>query len=162
VIAALTYDRAMLGRWLAAFAPLAALACGRIGYDAQVDADVDAPIDAGIDGLPACPLGMVPTCADSRVCVDLAERGNAPWTDARDLCAVTGARLCTDAEWAEACGCAVGVIDMANDGDGASQEWEWVADESAGVAQKRGYAACGDTSTHAVTDPYDYRCCADR
>ena len=152
----------MLGRGLAAIATLAVAACGRVGYDAQVDAQVDAAVDTPIDGLPACPLGMVPTCTDSRVCVDLAERGNAPWTEARDLCAVTGARLCTDAEWAEACGCAVGLIDMANDGAGASLEWEWVAEESAGIAQKRGYSACGDTSTHAVTDPYDSRCCADR
>jgi len=143
---------------LAWLIPMAAVACGRLGYEAQPDAAVDAP---AIDAPPTCPLGMTPVCDGQPVCIDLAERGNDSWTNARDLCAATGARLCTDAEWALACTCAVGLIDMANDGAGASQEWEWVAEETGGVAQKRGYAACTDTSTHAVTDPYDYRCCAD-
>ena len=137
-------------------------ACGRIGYD-ELIAPIDAAVDASpVDGLPACPSGMVPTCADGPVCVDVAERGTIDWTAARDACAADGARLCTDAEWAEACACAAGLIDMANDGAGAMPEWEWVAEESGGVAQKRGYASCDDTSSHSVLDAYDYRCCADR
>jgi hypothetical protein len=40
--------------------------------------------------------------------------------------------------------------------------FEWVVEESAGVAQKRGPLACTDTSSHVIGDPYEYRCCADR
>ncbi len=135
-------------------------ACGRVGYEPVT---TDAPTDVAPDVGPApCPLAMVPICDGASVCIDLAERGYTDWTNARDLCAVTGARLCTDAEWAEACTCAVGLIDMAGDGGGTALEWEWLAEETGGIAQKRGYAACSDTSTHPITDSYDYRCCADR
>ena len=135
-------------------------ACGRIGYDelaaVRIDAMADAPVDAA-----TCPSDTTPITAGSSVCVELVERGNAPWTVARDTCASLGRRLCADAEWAIACTDASGLVDMANDGNGATPEWEWVAEEAAGVAQKRGYSACSSMSSHQVIDPYDYRCCLD-
>jgi hypothetical protein len=146
---------------------VAMVSCGHIGYD-ELDVEIDAVGDAepgdgpGADGLAACPVGTVETCPGSTVCVEVAERGYQPWTDAHDACLAVGRRLCTDAEWALACTCAVGLEEMTDDGAGSALEWEWVAEESGGVAQKRGYDTCDATSTHAVTDPYDFRCCVDR
>lgn len=135
----------------------AGLACGRIGYEER-PGGVDAPpIDAAvIDGIPACPAGTAESCPGSPVCIEVVERGYIDWTAARDTCAGAGRRLCTDAEWALACGCAAGLVDMTD------SEWEWVAEESGGVAQKRGYESCDAISSHPITDSYDYRCCADR
>jgi hypothetical protein len=135
-----------------------ALGCGRIGYDER-PLGIDAPpvIDAPpIDGLPACPAGTTESCPGSTVCVETAERGYATWMDAGAQCAAQGRRLCTDPEWALACYCAVGLVDMID------SEWEWLAEETGGIAQKRGYQSCDATSTHPITDNYDFRCCADR
>ena len=77
-------------------------------------------------------------------------------------CAAVGRRLCTGAEWDLACPCAPSLTEMFNDNGGSGLDWEWVAEETGGVAHKRGYASCSDQSTHVVTDPYDFRCCVDR
>lgn len=160
------------GQWVMALAVAAAAAaagCGRIGYDPTALDGLDAvAVDAAdldglaIDALPACPTGTVPLCAGAAVCIEVDERGNADWTTARDTCLGAGRRLCADAEWALGCGCEPTLTEMFLDGAGASLEWEWVAEESGGTAQKRGYDSCDATSTHAIVDAYDYRCCADR
>ncbi len=137
-------------------------ACGRIGYEPRVgDDDVDATTDTGSA---ACPTGTTELTAGSLVCIEQEERGNETWTDATSICDGLGRRLCSDAEWFLACTDAVGLVDMANDGAGANPEWEWVSDlATAGEAEKRGYAACGDMSSHEILiDPYDFRCCVDR
>lgn len=154
-----------------------AVSCGRIGYDELTDDDIDAAVDGSptidavsvdadstdaIDALAACPSGTVELCSGSLVCIELVERGYDTWTNAVAMCASVGRRLCTGAEWDLACPCATSLTDMFNDNGGSSPEWEWVAEETGGVAHKRGYASCADQSTHVVTDPYDYRCCADR
>jgi hypothetical protein len=150
-----------MSRWsgLVTVVALAAVAgCGRIGYDERPLA-VDAPavVDAPpLDGLPACPAGTTESCPGSTVCIETAERGYTTWMDAGAQCAAVGRRLCTDPEWALACQCAIGLVDMVD------SEWEWLAEESGGIAQKRGYESCDATSTHPITDSYDFRCCADR
>lgn len=154
---------------------MVACACGRIGYDELEGDDTDAsadgtgpsdadPVDApdAIDALAACPNGTVELCSGSLVCIEMVERGYDSWTNAVAACAAVGRRLCTGAEWDLACPCAPSLVDMYFDNGGSSAEWEWVAEESGGIAHKRGYASCADQSTHPVTDSYDYRCCADR
>jgi len=150
--------------------------CGRIGYDERNDDDIDAAadgvsrsdadpvdaVDADPDALGACPNGTVELCAGNTACIEIDERGYDTWTNAVAACAAVGRRLCTGAEWDLACPCATGLNEMFDDGGGSAQEWEWVAEETGGVADKRGYASCADQSTHVVTDPYDYRCCVDR
>lgn len=147
------------GMWARLLMVVALAACGRIGYDERPQ-EVDAPpppIDAPpIDGLPACPAGTTEACPGSTVCIETAERGYTDWTSAGAQCAAQGRRLCTDPEWALACQCAVGLVDMID------AEWEWLAEETGGIAQKRGYMSCDATSTHPITDNYDFRCCADR
>lgn len=130
-------------------------ACGRIGYDAPVDIDA-------VDSLAACPGDMLPLCADALVCIEIAERGYTDWVTARDTCQSLGRRLCSDAEWALGCTCEPALTEMYNDGAGSTLEWEWLLEESGGVAWKRGYQTCDSTSTHPITDSYDYRCCSDR
>jgi hypothetical protein len=122
--------------------------CGRIGLDPHA---ADAKVRQG-----ECPSGMLEIAGAGEACIESAERGNAPWTEARDTCAGLGRRLCTATEWAAACAGTAGLIDMADD---AVPEWEWLAAEDGGIAEKGGYAACDDTGTHPVVDPYDYRCC---
>lgn len=122
--------------------------CGRLGYDrVEADATPDAP--------PVCPADTLPLSPGSQVCIEIVERGTIPWTDAVTSCAGLGRRLCADAEWFEGCVNATGLVDMI-DGD-----FEWVAEESGGVAQKRGSTDCTVMSSHAVVDPYEYRCCVD-
>lgn len=125
-------------------------ACGRLGYDPQASMVVDAPADA-----PMCTADMTPIAVDARVCIELTERGTVPWTEARDTCASLGRRLCADLEWYTGCVNATGLVDMIDLG------YEWVAEETGGVALKRGADACTVMSSHVVTDPYEYRCCAD-
>lgn len=117
-------------------------ACGRIGYD-EVDSDA------------TCPAGTTSLSPGSSACIEVVERGTMPWTGAAADCAALGRRLCRDLEWAEACVNATNLVDMLDGG------WEWVAEESAGVAQKRGSTECTAISSHAVVDPYEYRCCVD-
>jgi hypothetical protein len=159
-----------MGRSWTSVLVVVASACGRIGYDelevGDTDAEVDAPTDAdpvdAVDALAACPGGTAELCTGSLVCIELTERGYDTWTNAVAACAAVGRRLCTGAEWDLACPCAPSLTDMFNDNGGSSLEWEWVAEESGGIAHKRGYSSCSDQSTHAITDQYDYRCCADR
>jgi hypothetical protein len=127
-------------------------ACGHIGFDER-----DVPGDP--DAAAACPADMVRIEPVADVCVETNERGNEAWTSAQTTCAALGRRLCDAAEWLIACTNAPGLVDMANDAGGADPEWEWFAGEADGVAEKGGYAACTDTSSHSVVDPYDYRCC---
>lgn len=145
---------------------LAAAGCGRIGLDPlPIDAAEEVPVDAAPDAtvitnedaaVPrTCPTGSTELSSGSMVCIELTERGTIPWTEAKTMCEADGRRLCSDAEWVEACNNAVGVIDMLDLG------WEWVAEEVAGIAQKRGASLCTDMSTHQVIDPYEYRCCLD-
>lgn len=133
--------------------------CGRIGYDERArTVDASPVVDAPIDAPATCPADMaeIPmmtgVVAADRVCIERAERGNAPWTTAKADCEALGRRLCADAEWYDGCVNAPGLMSMT---DG----YEWVAEEVGGVAQKRGSSGCDDSSSHAVVDPYQYRCC---
>lgn len=156
--------RGTLGALVALVTLVALTACGRIGYDDRArDPDANGvAIDAAVDGQPACPSGTVETCAGAAVCIEIAERGYAPWEAARDACQAVGRRLCAEAEWEEACTCASGLEEMIDDGGGSALAWEWVAEESGGVAHKRGWDSCLASSTHGITESYDFRCCADR
>ncbi len=159
--------RGALGVRVALVTLVGLTACGRIGYDDRArdpDANgvaIDAAVDA-VDGQPACPSGTVETCPGAAVCIEVAERGYAPWEAARDACQAVGRRLCAEAEWEEACTCASGLEEMIDDGGGSALAWEWVAEESGGVAHKRGWDSCLASSTHGITESYDFRCCADR
>jgi hypothetical protein len=140
---------------------LTLLGCGRIGIEERTvdpgDALTgDSPVMRD-DAPAACPPGTTPIKPGVTACVEVAERGNETWTVAKATCEGLGRRLCTDDEWAIACDNATGLIDMAGDGN-----WEWVADESGGIADKRGFDLCSDESAHEIfVDPYDYRCCLD-
>lgn len=143
-----------LGTWLAAGALLAA-GCGRIGIDLL---EVDAAPDVHV---PACPPGTTPLAPGAATCIEVVERGSASWIEADARCRELERRLCTDGEWALACTKASGLVDMFDDQGGAEPDWEWTADVDNGVAKKRGYASCEDTSSHGIdTDPYAFRCCA--
>jgi len=139
--------------------------CGRLGYERRVDADAplfdtapDAVVDAAPDAIdayvPVCPVGMTELAVGSSVCIELVERGDAPWTTAKLDCESLGRRLCADAEWFLGCTDATGLVDMIDGG------YEWVAEEAGGIALKRGELACTVMSSHAIVDPYEYRCCA--
>ena len=126
--------------------------CGRLGFDGSDPPPFD--IDAPPSPPGECPNDTVETKVGSGVCIEKVQRGSKAWVDARGACIEVGRRLCADAEWAEGCNEAVGVEAMTGD------DWEWVAEEVGGVAQKRGVAACEDTSSHEITtDPYGFRCC---
>jgi hypothetical protein len=139
-----------------AFVLLVALAaCGRLGFDAGETPpvfDIDAQVTPGV-----CPSATVETKSDSGVCIETAQRGIKTWVGAKDDCASNGRRLCGDAEWLGACEKAPGLQAMVDD-------WEWVAEETGGIASKRGGAgACTDTSRHEIDiDPFGYRCCVDK
>lgn len=134
-----------------------AIGCGRIGYDEGGVLEASPSIDAALpDVLAACPAGTTELSTGSPVCIELTERGTLPWTDAGLDCQAAGRRLCADAEWFEACVNAAGLVDMIDLG------FEWVAEEAAGIALKRGGDACAVMSSHQVIDPYEYRCCVDR
>ena len=124
--------------------------CGHIGFDAREG-------QGDPDAVPGCPPDMVPIETGADVCIEKSERGNDTWTTARSTCLGLGRRLCEATEWYTGCVSAPVLADMADDPGGA--EWEWFAGEEGGVAEKGGFAACTDTSSHAVVDPYDYRCC---
>jgi hypothetical protein len=129
--------------------------CGRLDFDARTPPS-DASIDVAIT-VALCPAATTPIAAGSTVCIEQARRGSETWTDARASCMALGRRLCADAEWFEACTMASGLTDMVNDG------YEWVAEQSSGVAQKRGASGCTDMSSHEIfVDPYGFRCCLDR
>jgi hypothetical protein len=121
--------------------------CGRIGYEPML---ADAEQQAA-----ACPDGMAAIADGSNVCIELVERGNEPWTIAGARCAALGRRLCADLEWLAGCENVRGIVDMTDDA------YEWVAEESAGVALKRGPDLCTSMSSHVIGDPYEFRCCAD-
>lgn len=126
--------------------------CGRLGFDSSdVPLEPDAPV-----GNTVCP-GDTREIADSGVCIEEAQRGIKTWLGAKDDCLNLGRRLCADAEWVDGCSKVGSLQAMVDD-------WEWVAEESAGIAQKRGGGgACGDMSTHETdTDPFGYRCCVDK
>lgn len=135
--------------------------CGRIGID-EIENQNQAA-DAANDAPRVCPADTVAISDSSFVCIEKAERGNMTWTAAKATCEALGRRLCADAEWATGCDQATGLIDMFDDGGGATPEWEWVAELVApGVGGKRGYGLCADTSSHEIfVDPYDFRCCVD-
>lgn len=141
------------GRTMRVVLVLALVSCGRIGYDGL--ASTDAPVDDRLVE-PPCPDGTSAVTEGAATCIELVERGTVPWTTAKQDCEALGRRLCTDAEWAAGCENVVGIVDMIDGG------WEWVAEEAGGVAQKRGSDACTAVSSHAVIDPYEYRCCVDR
>lgn len=131
----------------------------RIGFD-PVTTTADAspgPADVAPDAPRLCPADTVAIAAGSFVCIERVQRGYDPWTVARDTCASLGRRLCADAEWLLACETApTGLMEM------VGPNYEWVAEEAGGTAQKRGASSCQDPSAHPVIDPYDWRCCADR
>ncbi len=137
--------------------------CGRIGFSerTQVDAPADAPASVDtpaqlIDAPAMCPVDALEIAAGSTVCIEIAQRGIDPWTTAKTTCEGLGRRLCADAEWLAGCTNQPTLMDMVGD------DYEWVAEEAGGIAQKRGASACDDSSSHAVIDPYGYRCCVDK
>ena len=134
--------------------------CGRIGIEPRIG-ELDAAVTPDVTAdARVCPADTTELMAGSTVCIEKTERGNDTWTNAKAACEGLGRRLCADAEWLLACDSATGLVDMAND---AASEWEWMAEETGGVALKRGFAACGDMSSHEIlVDPYDYRCCVDK
>lgn len=140
-----------------------AAGCGRLGFNQEQqppsDAASDVASDVAIDMSPdaaVCAADTTPILAGSMVCIEKAQRGDATWTNARASCIALGRRLCTDFEWFAGCVNAVGVTDMFGD------NYEWVAEESSGVAQKRGASSCNDMSAHEIfVDPYGYRCCTE-
>jgi hypothetical protein len=130
--------------------------CGRLDFDARLQPS-DASIDTAVDAPAGCPPAMTAIAPGRTVCIEQARRGSETWTNAKASCAALGRRLCADAEWFEACTMASGLTDMINDG------YEWVAEESNNVAQKRGASGCDDMSSHEIfVDPYGFRCCVDR
>ena len=129
-------------------------ACGRFGFD-ESGIGVVTP-DATPDAPPTCPSDTTELAPDATVCIEKAQRSDT-WTNAKMMCGSAGRRLCADAEWALACDNAVGLISM------VGPDWEWVAEEAGGVAQKRGFGACSDTSSHEIfVDPYEFRCCVNK
>lgn len=138
-------------------------ACGRIGYEERRQADAavaDVPalidsraIDAAVDAPSVCPADTLVTVVGGSACIEIAQRGTDTWINAKALCEGMGRRLCTDAEWLEGCTNQSTLTNMTGD------DYEWVAEEAAGIAQKRGASGCDDSSSHAITDPYGYRCC---
>jgi len=133
------------------------LGCGRINYDL-----IEPPTagDAASDGPAVCPSDTLPITAGSKTCIEKVERGNMTWTDADAMCRAAGRSLCSDAQWLTACQQVPSLIDMFNDGNGATPEWEWVAEVMFDQGSKRGVGTCSDTATHEIfAMPYDFRCC---
>lgn len=133
-------------------------ACGRIGIDEHRGGGDDALGDAtgdgpSIDAPLACPSDMTRLSPSSSVCIEIDDRGPMLWLDGKAVCEGLGRRYCADAEWLEGCQNASGLVDITGD------DYEWVAEEDAGTAQKRGNASCDDASAHVITDPYEVRCC---
>jgi hypothetical protein len=60
------------------------------------------------DQLP-CPQGMV---KNGSSCIDVAEAGQNDWESAMFVCAQSGKRLCTPAEWTHACASVPGLMNM--------------------------------------------------
>lgn len=140
-----------------------AAACGRIGYDERRSVDAATVVDVAItsdappiDAPAVCPVDALEIAPGSTVCIEIAQRGSDPWTTAKSICEGLGRRLCADAEWLAGCTNQPTLMNMVGD------DYEWVAEEAAGIAQKRGASACEDSSSHSVTDPYGYRCCVDK
>ena len=107
------------------------------------------PPDAG----PSCPPDMLLVIDGAAFCIEINDRPAEPFDTAATTCAGAGRRLCADDEWRV--GCEMGGSGFMDVGD----DWEWVdVILSPGVAKKRGYN-CVDVSSHAVVDPYPYRCC---
>jgi hypothetical protein len=129
---------------------VAVAGCGRLGFDTN-----ESPVggDASVGG--GCPSDTL-EIADSGVCIEKAQRGTKTWIDAKGDCTNLGRRLCGGGEWVDGCDKLASLQAMVDD-------WEWVAEETGGIADKRGGAgACSDTSSHEIdTDPYGYRCCVD-
>lgn len=131
-------------------------ACGRVDYERS---GLMGAMDAGSthdEGAGTCPADtlLIATPTEASFCVERNDRVAAPFEAARSACLAEGRHLCTDDEWR--LGCELGgamFLDLSDD-------WEWVdLLVDAATAKKRGYT-CGDTSSHAVADPYPYRCCA--
>ena len=126
-------------------------ACGRLGYEER--RAEDAGNDASPDANPVCAADTTEIMVGSSICIEIAQRGSATWTNAKASCMSLGRRLCADAEWFTGCVNATGLTSTTDD-------WEWLAEESGGVALKRGSGACTATSSHEIfVDPYGYRCC---
>ena len=122
-------------------------ACGRFGFD-ELGAAPDA---AGITL--RCPAAMVEVEVAS-ACIEQLQRGSTTWTEARASCEALGRRLCTAVEWVAACSNESAVTGMTDD-------WEWLAEEAGGIADKRGSGGCDQTAVHEIfVDSFGYRCCA--
>jgi hypothetical protein len=129
--------------------------CGKIGFESRTSSDAASDgVPPLIDAVPACPIDTLEIMPGSAVCIEIAQRGNAPWGEAVTTCDGLGRRLCADLEWYAGCVNQPTLMDMVGD------DYEWVAEMAAGDAQKRGAADCEDMSSHAIIDPYGYRCCA--
>ena len=131
--------------------------CGRIGYDELAFVAPDAaPAMCPGDMTEVSPgTSVAGVTSVAKVCIEYTERGTEPWTVGKDQCSALARRLCTDAEWFSACVNAKGLVDMIDGG------FEWVAEEMDGVALKRGSTDCTVMSSHAIVDPYEFRCCGD-
>lgn len=134
------------------------IGCGRIGIDPVANLAPDAVIDAASDAPRACPADTSPI--DDDTCIEKTERGTKTWVDAEMACKDLGRRLCAGAEWTLGCEVAPGLVEMANDSAGSN--WEWVAEVTDDIGDKRGLELCTDMSAHEIfVDPYDFRCCVD-
>jgi hypothetical protein len=135
-------------------------ACGRVGFDGVGEPPLpDAPgaITGEADAAPvACPNGMALLGAGfPGVCIELAERAAETWLGARDRCLSVGRRLCTTSEWTFAC---TGVAGM----QAMTGAFEWLAEESGGLAESRGAASCTDAALHDIDSvAFELRCCLD-
>ena len=108
------------------------------------------------DAPAVCPVDTLEIMPGAAVCIEIAQRGIDPWDVAKATCEGLGRRLCADAEWYAGCINDPSLMNMFGD------DYEWVAEEAGGIAQKRGSTSCEDMSSHQIIDPYGYRCCADK
>jgi len=105
---------------------------------------------------PGCPNGFV--SANSRYCIESAERTGTVLVNAIDICYGINARLCTWNEWYYACQkTSLGLSSMTNN-------WEFIDDTSdhSHTVTVVGYQNCATSTglgTVGVTTPYRYRCC---
>lgn len=135
------------------------LALHDVAPDATIPVDLALPLDRGT--ALACPATMASFSSGGSgksFCIDKNEGAKLVWTVARDTCGAAKKRLCTQAEWVQACNAPTsdGMLKMVGD-------WEWLVDKaSATSAKKRGATSCNSASSHSITSgAYRTRCCSE-
>lgn len=132
-------------------------------YNKNIGTDVRAAVDG-------CPDADWVPIADFCIMDDLLAGADEEWGESADSClTVKDARLCTVAEWMEACrlneGNIVTIDDMEVDG---SDSYEWVGDiesASGGDAVLIGENGCGDFDSDDIAQnhhDHERRCCVNR